>query len=98
LRVLWPGELWELMAEKRILKRTGNMKLESRRLALFTSRILVEQYIDASSNPTPNMFEKIWGLFAEEEAYERFKDGTLLYGYDRCWVQKVPLLPIDPKL
>lgn len=95
--MLWPGELWELMAERRIFRRAGGMEHESRRIALFTSRMLVEQYIDASSNPSPSMFEKVWGLFADEDAFERFKEGTLLHGYDRCWVQKVPLLPIDPE-
>ena len=107
MHVLWPGELWELIAERTKVYEAGP-KTETRRVALFTSFDKAHSYLIASQTRYDNGYEFLPGRVSDivrkllripdTHDYCEYSKDSLLYGHHNARIREARELPIDPEL
>jgi hypothetical protein len=103
VHILWPEEVWELWGEREV-KREGRWTVESARVAQFTTHQGAVDYL-TSCELHPQDEEPIgmsWALLMAQivgratPPRKPFAKDSLLASWERAFVAKATVLPVDP--
>ena len=102
MHLLWPDDMWEIIAERTTRRGPHNAPTkETRRVALFTSFDKANDYLNACTLQYPRRtgkFSELLSVFLGTDPHDQrmFDPASPLADFQRAWIVKATVLPIDP--
>jgi hypothetical protein len=102
IHVLWPDEIWDLWGEREA-KKEGRWSIESARVAQFTTYQAAVDYLTSCElHPQEEPIGLSWTLLMSQIAgratppRKPFAKDSLLADWERAFIAKAVVLPVDP--